>query len=127
MKWTPNGFLKICGPLIFLVGLAGLFGFIGPSWRVTEADNLLHAITGFVMFIAGLTLPAATQKRVTILFGIVTLGVALYIITGVLFADIPFTEPANLIVHAVIATWALAVGARRSSGLIAQQAETKVL
>ena len=116
---NPKQFLVIGGAVLVLVALLGFFGVVGPgaeqslfgeTWIFTQGENWAHLVLGIVALVAAFVLPHGVQKWLTILVGLLALIVAVWGFT--LPAEMPnffganLENPADNILHIVIAVWA---------------------
>lgn len=114
---TPKQFLTIGGVVLVLVGILGFVGVIGPTpeqslfgdfWYFTNPENWAHLVLGVVALVAAYTMPADTQKPLTMAVGVLALFFAVYNVFSQDFLGAHLESPADLILHLVIGVWALA-------------------
>ncbi len=113
---NPKSFLKIGGIVLVLVAILGFVGVIGPtadkslfgaSWWFDNAENWAHLVLGVVALLAAFFLPAASQKPLTMLVGIVAVLFGIYSIFSPMIFGANLENPADTILHLVIGAWAL--------------------
>jgi len=114
---TPKQFLTIGGVVLVLVGILGFVGVIGPTpeqslfgdfWWFDNGENWAHLVLGVVALIAAYTMPADTQKPLTMAVGVLALFFAVYNVFSTTFMGANLESPADLILHLVVGVWALA-------------------
>jgi hypothetical protein len=112
-------FLMWGGVVLLLVGILGFIGVIGPTpdkslfgdfWWFDNGENWAHTILGIVAIIASMSLGAAAQKSLTMVVGVVALFFGLYNFFNTDFYGANLESPADLILHLVVAGWALWAG-----------------
>ena len=122
MLFTPNGFLKVGGIILVLVGILGMAGLIGPtaedsifgaSWYFDDAENWAHLILGIVGLLAAFVLKAGMQKTLVMLLGLVGIFFAVYNVFSTTFMAANLESPADLILHLVVGVWALYASMRK--------------
>jgi hypothetical protein len=113
---NPKQFLTIGGAILVLIGILGMVGVIGPTaaksvfgdaWWFDNGENWAHLILGIVGLIAAFTFPAAAQKPLVMLLGVIGIFFAIYNIFSTKFLGASLESPADLILHAVVGIWAL--------------------
>lgn len=109
-------FLQIGGVVLLLVGILGFIGVIGPTadqsifgdfWWFDNGENWAHTILGIVALIASMSLGMGAQKMLTQLVGVLALFFGVYNFFSESFYGANLESPADLILHLVIAIWAL--------------------
>lgn len=112
-------FLMWGGVVLLLVGILGFIGVIGPTsdqsifkdaWWFDNGENWAHTIFGVVAIIASMSLAADSQKMLTMVVGVIALFFGLYNFFSVDFMGAMLEKPADLILHLVVAGWALWAG-----------------
>lgn len=125
---NPKNFLIFGGIVLVLVGLLGMMGPIGPtaadsifgsSWWFDPVENWAHLILGIVGLIAAFILPASLQRTLVILLGIVALLVAVYNVFSTELGGANLQNPADLVLHLVVAIWAFASSLGKKTGTMA--------
>lgn len=127
--FSPEGFLKVGGIILLVVGILGFFVLIGPTsqasifgaaWYFDNAENIAHTVLGLVALgVAYGVSDRNTQKWVVALVGVLGLFFGVYslfgpVTEGVTFLGASLQNPADTILHLVIGAWAL-IAAFRSS------------
>ena len=120
---NPKQFLMIGGGVLILVGVLGIAGIIGPTpsssifgpaWWFDTPENWAHLLLGIVGVIAAFVFPAALQKPLVILLGVVGLFFAFYsafVSTSFLAANLE--NPADTVLHLAVGAWALWAGMQK--------------
>ncbi len=112
-------FLMWGGVVLLVVGILGFIGVIGPTpdkslfgdfWWFDNGENWAHTILGVVAIIASMSLEAGMQKSLTMAVGFLALFFGLYNFFSVSFLGANLESPADLILHLVVAAWALWAG-----------------
>lgn len=126
---NPKQFLIIGGIVLVVVGILGFIGIIGPTadksifhsaWWFDNGENWAHLILGAVGLIAAFVLPAAAQKYLVLLLGVVGVLIGLYsMFISQSFLGSNLENPADSILHLVVGIWALIAGTRKSGGAMA--------
>jgi hypothetical protein len=115
MLFTPNGFLKVGGAVLVLVGILGFVGVIGPTadqsvfgatWYFDNGENWAHLILGIVGLIAAFTLNAGMQKNLVLLLGVLGLFFAVYNLFTENFLGAMLQQYADTLLHLVVGVWA---------------------
>ncbi len=123
MAWnwdTPEGFLKIGGIVLVLVGVLGLF-LIGPTaeqsvfgaaWWFDNGENGAHLLIGVVALVLAFAVQNADlNKWVTVAAGALALFFGIYsLFVGPSFLGSNLENPADTILHVVVGVWALYAG-----------------
>lgn len=113
---NPKQFLTIGGAVLVLVALLGFFNIIGPTpehsifgshWWFDNGENWAHLVLGVVGLIAAFFFPAALQKSLVILLGVVGVLVGLYSIFSPNFLGANLENPADTLLHLAVGAWAL--------------------
>lgn len=116
MFFTSTNFLKFGGLVLVVVGLLGFVGIIGPTssqslfgafWWFDNYENVVHLLLGIVGLVVAFALPMSLHKPVTLLVGVLALFFALYNLFSVNFLGANLESPADLVLHTVVAAWAL--------------------
>lgn len=112
-------FLMWGGVVLLVVGILGFIGVIGPTpdkslfgeaWWFDNGENWAHTILGIVAIIASMSLEAGMQKSLTMVVGFLALFFGLYNFFSTSFLGANLESPADLILHLVVAAWALWAG-----------------
>lgn len=112
----PSGFLRLGGIIIFIIGLFGIAGLIGPSpsqsvfysyWWLGERESLAFFITGLVLFFISFFFPALWQRYIVIIFGILEILIGLCAFFGQSILGVNLENPSDLIFHFIIGGWAI--------------------
>ncbi len=125
MILTPNGFLKVGGAILLVVGILGFIlpggQLIGTTWYFDFAENVAHTVLGIVALIAAFSLPEGAQKALVWIVGIVAL---VFTVWGYLVAGAPapnwygitnLENPLDNILHLVVGVWAVWAASRKNS------------
>jgi uncharacterized membrane protein HdeD (DUF308 family) len=121
---NPKQFLQIGGVVLLLVGILGFIGVIGPTpdkslfgeaWYFDNPENWAHTILGIVALIAAFSLPAASQKMLTMLVGLLAIFFGVYNIFSTNFLGANLESPTDMILHFAIGIWALYASMAKSS------------
>ena len=123
---SPQGFLKVGGTVLVVVGILGFIGVIGPTensifgsyWYFDNAENWAHLVLGIVGLLAAFTFPAAINKVLVMVLGVVGALLGLYSLfgsvpTGVSFLGAGLENPTDTLLHLVVGAWALIVGFKK--------------
>jgi hypothetical protein len=123
---SPDGFLKVGGTVLVIVGLLGFVGLIGPTensifgsyWFFDNAENWAHLVLGAVGLVAAFTLSANLKKNLVAALGVLGLLVGLYSVVGSVPAGMNLLgamlqNPADTLLHIVVGAWALAAAFKR--------------
>lgn len=129
---NPKQFLLIGGVMLVVVGLAGMFGIIGPTperslfgtnWWFDNGENWAHLILGIAALLAAYVLGAMWQKWLALALGVVGLLVGLwgFMVSGSAvpnFYGVNLENPADNLLHIAIGAWALwaAIRAKMEAG-----------
>lgn len=114
--FTPNGFLKVGGVVLLLVGILGFIGVIGPTpsqsilgdfWWFDNAENVAHTLLGVVGIAAAFVLSRDMQKTLVLLLGVLGILVGLYNFVSPSLLGANLESPADLLLHLVVGAWAL--------------------
>ena len=111
--FSPKGFLQVGGVVLVLLGLIGLFALNEPNgvfWLDTP-ENVAHLVLGIVALIAAFTFPAEVNKWLAVIVGLFALLASVwsfFISNSFLSANLE--NPADSILHLVVAVWALWAG-----------------
>lgn len=114
---NPKQFLTLGGIVLVLVGALGFIGVIGPSaeasifgeaWWFDNAENWAHLVLGVVGLAVAMWAGAMLQKWTTILVGLFALVATVSgFVAGESFLTANLENPADNILHLVVAMWAL--------------------
>lgn len=121
---NPKQFLILGGVVLVLVAILGWLGVIGPTaedsifgatWWFDNGENWAHVVLGVVAIIAAFALPAAAQKPLVILVGVLALAFGVYsLAVNENFYDLAMLQnPADTILHFVVGIWALVAAFRK--------------
>ena len=120
---NPKQFLMIGGGVLILVGVLGMAGIIGPTpsssifgpaWWFDTSENWAHLLLGIVGVIAAFVFPAALQKPLVILLGVVGLFFAIYsAFISTMFLGANLENPADTVLHLAVGIWALWAGMQK--------------
>ena len=122
MIFTPNGFLKVGGVVLVLVGILGFVGVLGPTiadsifgatWWFDNGENWAHLILGIVGLIAAFTLSAGMQKTLVMLLGVIGVLVAIWNVFSTDFLGANLEQHADTILHLVVGVWALVAALKK--------------
>lgn len=126
--FKPHGFLKVGGVILLVLGI---LGYLLPEGVLIKdviwfdsGENIAHTVLGVIAIILGFTLPGGAAKVVTVLVGLVAL------FFGVIgfFLEVPaegvwnfyglanLENPADNVLHLVVAVWALVAGFSKGNG-----------
>ena len=122
---NPRQFLLLGGVVLLLVGLLGFefIGLIGPTaedsifgdaWWFDNGENWAHTILGVVGIAAAFVLPAAAQRGLVLLLGVVGVLVGLYSIFEQQFLGSNLENPADTLLHLAVGAWARLASWRRA-------------
>lgn len=123
---SPQGFLKVGGSVLVLVAVLGFIGVIGPTenslfgsyWYFDNAENWAHLVLGVVGLIAAFAFPAAFNKTLVIILGIVGVLVGIYsLFISVNLLGANLENPADTLLHIVVGAWALIAGFKKSGSV----------
>lgn len=123
---NPKQFLTIGGAVLVLVAILGWVGVIGPTaedsifgatWWFDNGENWAHVVLGVVALIAAFAFPAAAQKPLVIVVGLVALAFGIYsLAVSENFYDLAMLQnPADTVLHFVVGLWALVSGFRKTA------------
>ena len=125
MILTPNGFLKVGGVILLVVGILGFIlpggRLIGTSWYFDFAENVVHTVLGIVALVAAYSLPEGAQRGLVWIVGVVAL---VFTVWGYLVAGNPapnwygitnLENPLDNILHLVVGVWAVWAASRKGS------------
>ena len=119
---SPQGFLKVGGTVLVLVGILGFIGIIGPtadslfgsSWYFDNAENWAHLVLGVVGLVAAFAFPASLNKFIVMVLGVVGVLVGLYSLFGsTTLLGAGLENPADTLLHLVVGAWALLAGFKK--------------
>lgn len=122
---NPKQFLLFGGTILVVVAILGFVGVIGPTadqsifksaWWFDNAENWAHLILGVVGLLAAYVLPAAGQKTLVMLLGILGLVVAAYNLFSLKLLDANLERPLDTILHAGVGLWALFASMTKPKG-----------
>lgn len=122
---NPKQFLVIGGAILVVVGILGFIGVIGPTadqsifksaWWFDNGENWAHLILGVVGLIAAYVLPAAGQKVLVMLLGILGLAVAGYNLFSLKLLGANLERPLDTILHTGVGLWALFASMMKPKG-----------
>ena len=110
---NPTGFLKVGGVVLVVLGLLGLVTLNTPNgvFWLDNAENVAHLVLGIVALIAAWTLPEQVNKWLVVVVGLFALLAAdwgFFVSNNFLTANLE--NPADNILHLVVAIWALWAG-----------------
>ncbi|OGE87722.1 MAG: hypothetical protein A3J07_03345 [Candidatus Doudnabacteria bacterium RIFCSPLOWO2_02_FULL_49_13] len=117
-------FLVIGGLILVLLGVLGFVGVIGPTadksifgsnWWFDNGENWAHLVLGVVGLLAAFTFPAASQKVLVMVLGVVGILVGLYSIFNQSFLGANLENPADTILHLAVGVWALYASMNKGS------------
>lgn len=124
-----DGFLKVGGAILVLVGILGFFGIIGPTadslfgdfWYFDSAENWAHLVLGVVALGLAFWGPAEIKKWVTILVGAIAILAALWSVLGVIpegknLLGAQLQNPADTVLHVIVGVWGLVAGLKKGEG-----------
>ena len=112
---NPKQFLVLGGIILIVVGLAGMYGIIGPTanqsifganWWFDNAENWAHLVLGVAALVVAFAL-GGFAGVVTLLVGILGVLVALYNLSSSSLLGANLESPADLVLHLVVGVWAL--------------------
>ncbi len=112
----PRGFLRFGGGIIFIIGLLGIAGLMGPSpaqsifhsyWWLGERESLAFFIVGLALVFISFAAPAILQRYIVIIFGIFEILIGLYVFFDRSIFGISLENPSDLMLHLFIGGWAL--------------------
>ena len=119
---SPQGFLKVGGAVLVVVGVLGFVGVIGPtenslfgsSWFFDNAENWAHLVLGVVALAAAFALPATLNKTLVMVVGVVGVLVGLYSLFGsTTLLGAGLENPMDTLLHFVVGAWALVAGFKK--------------
>lgn len=113
---NPKQFLLVGGAVLFLIGILGFIGVIGPTpakslfganWYFDNPENIAHTVLGVAGLAAAFVFPVVWQKWLVILLGVIAVVVGLYSLIGnsMLFGA-NLENPADSILHLGVGAWA---------------------
>ena len=114
---TPDGFLKIGGVVLLLIGVLGFF-LIGPNeqtsifggfWVFTPGENWAHIVLGVVALVLAFGVKhEQVNKWVVAALGVVGVLVGLYsLLISKMLLGASLENPADTLLHLVVGAWAL--------------------
>ena len=121
---NPKQFLQIGGAVLVLLGILGFVGVLGPTaeqsifgdaWWFDNGENWAHLVLGVVGLLAAFTFPAASQKVLVMVLGVVGILVGLYSIFNQSFLGANLENPADTILHLAVGVWALYASMNKGS------------
>ena len=125
MLLTPNGFLKVGGIVLIVLGVLGYLlpegRLLGDSFYLDNAENIAHLVLGVVALVAVYTVPESAQRGLVWVVGLVAL---LFAVWGFMVAGEPapnwygianLENPLDNLLHLVVAVWAIWAAARKNS------------
>lgn len=125
MILTPNGFLKVGGIVLVVLGVLGYLlpdgQILGDRWYLTPGENIAHLVLGVVALAAAYTVPEGAKRGLVWVVGLVAL---LFAVWGFIVADNPplnwyglanLENPLDNLLHLVVAVWAIWAVARKGS------------
>ena len=125
MILTPNGFLKVGGIVLLVLGI---LGFILPGGRVLGdafyldfAENVAHTVLGIVALIAAYAISQGAQKGLVLIVGIVALVFAVwgFLVAGNAapnwYGIANLENPLDNLLHLAVGIWAVWAASRKSS------------
>lgn len=117
MEWdTPEGFLKIGGVVLVVVGLLGFFligptaadSVLGSAWWFDGYENWAHLVLGVVALVLAFGVKNDDlSKWVTALVGLFALVAAVWGFFDSNFLGANMEQPLDNILHLVVGVWAL--------------------
>src|SRR5579859_736106 len=114
---NPKQFLIIGGGILFLIGILGYVGILGPTvdksifhafWWFDNSENVADTVLGIAGLFAAFTFSALWQKYLVILLGVIGIIFGIYSLvstTPVLGANLE--NPADTILHLLVGSSAL--------------------
>ena len=125
MILTPNGFLKVGGIVLVVLGVLGYLlpegRLLGDSFYLDNAENIAHLVLGIVALIAAYTLPTGAQRGLVWIVGLVAI---LFAVWGFMVAgnEAPnwygitnLENPLDNLLHLAVAIWAIWAVSRNGS------------
>lgn len=121
--FTPRMFLIVGGAVLLLLGIVGFLNIFTeeayPAFYLTTGENVAHTVLGIValaaVYVPGLNSALAPYYRpIVILVGLIALffGVYGFVVSGAAspntFGLANLENPADNILHLVVAAWAFA-------------------
>ncbi|HET7656807.1 MAG TPA: DUF4383 domain-containing protein [Bacillales bacterium] len=108
-----KGFMRIVGIILLIVGIVGFVYSFPSLFKLTVLHNIIHIVTGLIFIaVSGSEARSRTTAKV---FGYVYLLVALLGIFVTNLAGLLILEPADTVLHFLIAAASLYVGHKSSS------------
>lgn len=124
-------FLLIGGVILVLVGVLGFAKVIGPTpedsifnkigldWWFDNPENWAHLVLGIVALIAAFALPAAAQRPLVMILGVVGVLVGLYSwFYDTNFYGANLENPADTVLHLAVGVWALLASWKKEQGMM---------
>ena len=124
MILTPNGFLKVGGIVLLLLGILGFLvqdvRLVGEAFYLDFAENIAHTVLGLVALVVAYSFSEGAQKGLVWIVGIVALVFAVW---GFLVAGNPapnwygvanLENPLDNLLHLVVGVWAVWAAAKKS-------------
>lgn len=103
--------------MLFIVGLLGFFGVIGPTtessifgsfWWFDNAENWAHLVLGIVAIAASFVLGDSLQRGLVLVVGVLGILVGLYSVLGeTMLLGATLQNPADTALHIIVGAWAL--------------------
>ncbi len=125
--FNPKRFLQIGGLLLVLVGILGFVGVLGPTpaksifhdkWYFDNLENWAHTVLGIAGIFSAFVLTPMLRKYLVLLLGIIGLIVGIYgFLVSPIFLGANLENPADNILHLVIAAWAFYSAMHQESGV----------
>lgn len=125
MLLTPNGFLKVGGVVLVVLGVLGYLlpegRLLGDAFYLDNAENIAHLVLGVVALIAAYTIPASAQRGLVWVVGLTAL---LFAVWGFMVAGEPapnwygvtnLENPLDNVLHLAVAVWAIWAAAQKDS------------
>jgi hypothetical protein len=113
---NPKQFLQIGGAVLLLVGILGFVGVIGPTaddsifgetWWFDNGENWAHTLLGIAGLLASFVFPAAAQRGLVFLLGVVGIFFGIYNLFTEDFLGTNLEQHADTLLHFVVGGWAL--------------------
>ena len=125
MILTPNGFLKIGGIVLLVLGILGFLlpegKLLGDAFYLDFAENAAHTVLGIVALLAAYAIPMNAQRALVWVVGAVAL---LFAVWGFMVAgnEAPnwygitnLENPLDNLLHLAVAIWAIWAASQKSS------------
>jgi hypothetical protein len=113
---NPKQFLQIGGVVLLLVGILGFIGVIGPTeedsifgatWWFDNGENWAHTLLGIAALLASFVLPAAGQRGLVFLVGLLGIYFGIYNLFTEDFLGTNLEQHADTLLHFVVGGSAL--------------------